>query len=213
MAEGLSRADLILSVQNALGDARGVFVDPDGEDIGDLLDIAAADLGRVRPLQRRGTVSVVAGQSEYPGAVPGDLVCVRRVLWGIAERASRQPWDPDYPPPAPCLSVYDDGAGARVLMVSPAPSARQVALLGSACGYLYQAAYRVADSAAQTTVAPGDRHLLVLRTVAEALAVIARHHVNRPVKLGAGLGSVPANGSAAALSAAALAQFERQAVR
>lgn len=205
----MTRDSLVTDLKAILMDAAGKFTAAADADFIRHLDMAALDMGRVRPLTRVGSVTLVAGQSDY--AAPADLVQVKLPLWGLYERNSRKPWERHWPGPLPKLSVVDD-AGTRTLWLSPAPTAAQIADLGATYRFYYFAAHIVAVAAADTTVQPGDRHLLLMRAAAHALQELAHSGVSKPVQLGnAGVGSMPKNGTPGALAEALVDLFERMA--
>lgn len=213
MPGSMSRADLIASLRAMLGDAANKFTDTDHGDLGVIIDRALLDFSRKRPLQRVGSIALVAEQADYTTAegLPADIIGITRFLWGDQARLTRKPWDFDYPAPPPRGEVLDDGAGGRLLKLSPAPTSAQIADLGAACKFTYRALHQVAATASATTVRPEHRHLLLTRALAEALFDIATHQANKPVSLGPGVGGMPRNGSAAALADAAMARFEQMA--
>lgn len=192
----MSRAGLAYDLKSILKDAVVKF-DP-AVDFGRHLDIAALDMGRVRRRTLVGNITLVADQPDY--AAPSDLIAVKYPLWGVDEQRTRQPWQPNYPGRLPTLSVYEV-TGVRTLWLSPSPTALQIAKLGATYKFFYFAGHIIGDAAAQTTIRPEDRHLLLIRATAHALQELAHNGVTKPVQLGSsGVGAMPKNGTPAALA-------------
>lgn len=206
----LAKADLVRSLKARLGDASNKFTDPDFGDLAAILDRALADFSRRRPRRLRGSITITADIGIYT-TLPAGLICVDRILWGEDERRKYRQWDLLYPGPAPRVSVYEGDDGGKSLHISPAPSAGQIAQLGATFAFHYRAQHSIGTVAADTTVQPEDRELLLTRALAEALFDIAAHNATKPVALGPGVGAMPKNGSAAALAEAALQLFDRMA--
>lgn len=206
----LARADLVKSLRARLGDAAARFTDPDHGDLAAIIDRALLDFSRKRPRILRGSITLSADVGVYT-SLPAGLVRVTRVLWGEDERRRYRQWDRLYPGAAPRVAVYEGEAGARSLHISPAPTAAQITQLGTSFAFHYQGLHQVGDLAADTTVQPQDRELLLTRALACALSDLAASGSVKPVSLGPGVGAMPKNGSAAALADAALNLFERMA--
>ena len=193
----MSRADLRAELKDSLHDAASVLADP--ADFDRCLAVAAEDLGRLMPRTLASTLTLVAGQAEY--AAPADFLRFKMALWGASTPV--QPWDKCYPGRLPDVS---DAAG--LLVLSPAPTAMQIALLGASYRFFYFAGYAVADAAAQTTVPEHSRSLLLLRAQAEACRELALRNVSKPVTMRDAVGSQPRNGTPSALYQMLLAEFE-----
>lgn len=205
MAGTMSQADLVADLKAILMDAAGKFTAATDGDFKRHLDLAALDMGRVRPRTRVGEVTLVADQPNYPA--PADLLQTKIPLWGTTEKARYKMWDAEWPGRLPRLTVVEHD-GARELWLSPSPSAAQITRLGSAYKFYYLAGHAVGELAADTTVQPGDRHLLLLRATVQALQELASNGIFKPVQLGsAGVGSMPKNGTPAALSEQLMKQF------
>lgn len=169
---------------------------------------AALDFGRVRPVTQAGTLSLVAGQAQYPA--PADFVRWKLALWGDAERRRPRPWERGWPGPFPAVEVL---AGGAVLCLSPAPTALQISVLGADYGFLYFAGLAAGATAETSTVTEADRGLLVLRAQAEAMRELAMRESVRPVSMRDGFTGQARNGTPAGLAQAFLAEFERLAVQ
>lgn len=191
MAGSMSRADLVLSLRESLMDAAASFADNDA-DFERHLDTAAADLHRVRPRTLIGDLSLIADQGEY--AAPVDMARFKSALWGCLGAARAMPWDKNWPGELPRAHCIDG-----LISLLPAPSARQIALLGSSYRFYYVAKDSIGTLAADTTVAAGNRHLLILRAQAEAMLDLAMRDSVRPVQVGGGFGQKAKTGTPIAL--------------
>lgn len=206
----MGRASLIVDLKAAMGDAVDKFTGADDADFQRLLDVAAANLARYRRRTLLGTITLEAERPDYPA--PADLLQIKLPLWGRRERSRRKMWDLDWPGALPRLQLVDTADGREVHLV-PAPTAMQISSLGSTYQYYYYATHRISDDAAQTTVQPVDRDLLLLRAAAEAMRELAVRGVVNPIQLHRGLGSMPASGTPQALYGQLLAAFEQEARR
>lgn len=206
MAGTMSRADLRADLKASLHDSAAVLADP--EDFDRCLDVAAADIGSFggssasRTLAA--TLTLIAGESEY--AAPDDLLRFKMALWGASTPA--KPWDKSFPGRLPDV-LHADG----MLILLPAPSALQIALLGSAYRYFYFAAHELSDTAGNTTLAAGNRPLLILRAQAECCRELALRNITKPVALRDGISSAPRNGHPAVLYKQLLDEFEEKVSR
>lgn len=183
------RADLAAS----LGDAGATFSQPD---LDRHLTVAAHELGRKRRRTLSATLQLVAGQSEY--AAPADLVMPTMSSWGVSERAASRPWRNTWPGRLPRLTALGD-PGAMKLLLTPAPTAQQIQLLGASYPFYYLAAHHLDADATKTTVREVDRGLLLLRAQAEAMKELAMRNLKKPVSMREGLNASPRNGTPAAL--------------
>jgi len=198
MSGTMSQADLVADLKAVLNDAAGKFTAAADADFIRHMDIAALDVARVRPRRIMGSLTLVADQPNY--AAPADLLRPMNPYWGDNEKAARKPWDSNWPGSLPSLRLVEN-SGARELWLDPAPTASQITDLGSTYRYSYHAAHAVGALAADTTVQPGDRALLLIRAAAQALQELANKDVSKPVQLGnAGVGSMPKNGTPGALA-------------
>lgn len=200
----MSKADLIADLKAGLMDAAGLFTAAADADFVRHLAVAARDLARFRPRTMLGTITVSADVMTYPA--PVDMVGAKYPLWGVNERGRCRQWDRRYPGPLPRLALVGDE-----VHLTPAPSAEQIAALGSAYKFYYYATHQIADDAAQTTVRAADRHLLLMRASAEAMTELANRSVVNPVQLHRGLGSMPSNSSPAAWARELMRQYQEAA--
>jgi hypothetical protein len=129
-----------------------------------LLDTAAADFSRHRPLTKLGKLIAEVGRMVYPA--PADIYLFKSSLWGIAPVAKAKPWERHWPGPMPDVrQVY--GASGYELHLTPAPTQLQIMSLGSEFRYYYFATHTIATTRRHD--ADAGRSLLLLRAQAEAM--------------------------------------------
>lgn len=204
MAGTMSQADLVVDLKESLQDAAKLFVATNDADFIRHLTVAALDMARKRPRTLLGTFTLEADQDNY--AAPADFVSFKSDLWGIGAR-KYQPWDANYPGRLPDVSVAGD-VGAQVIYLSPAPTAFQIGVLGSAYKFYYYAAHSISATAASTTIKAADRGLLLLRAQAEAMKEMAMRNIGKPVSMRDGLSQGPRNGTPSFLFETLMQQFE-----
>lgn len=203
-AAPMTLAGFIEELRNTLDEAGQKFSD-DGSDFCRHLAIAVRDYSRLHPRTLSASVTLVAGQPNYPA--PADLLRPKFSSWGVAQRRAVQPWDPCYlPGPLPKISLVD-----KDIWLDPAPTAAQIAAFGSCYQYFYYAAHEIGETEAATTIPAADRMVILVRAVSEALAELATRNHNRPVQLGGQMASMPRNGTPAALAEMWREIFERMA--
>lgn len=205
---GMNRDDLVQSHKYQLNDAASVFTNSDDEDFRRHLVNAALDLGRVCPRKLRGSVTLVAAQPNY--SVPATVLRVASSPWGTTELKNGKPWETDYVGRLPRPRL-DGDADELELWLDPAPSARQIELLGATYPYVYLAAHEIGEEASGTSVRPEHRALLLMRAAAEACLELAFRGSKKPVQLRDGMQSAPRNGTPAALYEQIMEQFNSQA--
>ena len=198
----MARASLVADLKASLQDAASVFTAASDADFVRHLDRAALDLGRRRPRTLLGEVTLVAEQAAY--AAPGDMLAFKVDTWG---QHGIQPWEDHYPGRLPQVRLVELAA-AKVLAFSPAPTAAQIGILGASYGFYYLAAHAIGDAAADTTVADGDRGVLLLRAQAEACRELAMRGMTKPVALRDGHSGTPRNSTPSALWQALMDEFE-----
>lgn len=209
IAGTMSRADLCADLLASLHDASEIFA-RGVDDMVPLLDTAAADFSRHRPLTKLGTLTAEVGRMVYPA--PADIYLFKSSLWGIAPVAKAKPWERHWPGPMPDVrQVY--GASGYELHLTPAPTQLQIMSLGSEFRYYYFATHTIATDAADTTLMPGDRFLLLLRAQAEAMRELTMRNVKKPVQMRDGLHSSPRNMTPAALHAELMKEWEMKVSR
>lgn len=207
MSGTMSIPDLVEDLKAILMDASNAFTKP--TDFQRHLTVATFDLARVRPRTVLGTLTLVADQPNY--AAPADLLKPKSSTWGTAQRRQFKPWEEGYPGRLPSISVVEN-AGALQLWLDPAPSLSQILTFGAAYPYFYLARHQLAEVENQTTIALADKPLLLVRATAQALQELAHNKYTKPVQLGgAGVPSMPKNGTAAALADQMMDLFERMA--
>ena len=202
MAGSMSLADLRADLQASLHDAAAVFADP--EDFDRLLAAAGEDMGGSASESGSATLTLadsldlVAGQSEYPA--PADFQRFKMGLWGTA--TVTKPWDKNYPGRLPDVFHCGD-----VLVLSPAPTAAQIAILGSEYRYFYFASYVTTGPVDVTDIPPANRSLLLLRAQAEACREMALRNLAKPVTMRDGISGQTRNGTPASLYQSLLKEF------
>ena len=206
MAGSMSRADLVADLKAGLQDAANVFTAAADGDFIRHLDASALDMGRVRPRTLLGEVTLVADQAAY--AAPAGMLMFKSALWGMKRPL---PWEKTWPGRLPTGRAVE-GATARELHLVPPPDATQISVLGASYKFYYYAGHAISDTAASTTVQPGDRALLLLRAQAEAMKELAMRNSAKPVALRDGISGSPRNGTPSYLFEALMQQFDQQAV-
>lgn len=201
---GMSQNELVADLKNMLMDAADKF-STDDTDFVRQLNFALNDLSSVRPRRNVGTLTLQAGVAEY--SAPTDMVKMDFPLWGNAERRTRKQWHSNYPGPAPRVDVFGD-PGSQMIMLTPPPTATHITDLGDQYKFYYCAKHSIGADAANTTVSEADRSLLLIRAAAQAMNELAANGITKPTKLSsAGVGSMPKNGTPAALADSLLKQF------
>jgi hypothetical protein len=202
----MSKADLVADLKASLHDAASVFTAAADADFDRLLSVAGKDMGHRRPLLKSGTLTLVADTAAY--SAPSDLVTLLAERWSVGRMP--QPWEATWCGPLPRQSVIGPGT-ARQILFTPAPSAAQLAVLGSSFVYDYRAEHIIDAVAGSTTIAADDRGLLLLRAQAEAMREIALRNSAKPVALRDGLSGAPKNGAASYLYEALLNEYREAA--
>jgi hypothetical protein len=208
MAGSMSRADLVADLTASLHDAAEVFVAPD--DMARLLDVAALDFSRHRQRTLLGTMTVEVGRMDYPA--PANLYLFKSSLWGIAPVPRAKPWERQWPGPMPDVRLVD-GVSGRELHLAPVPTQLQLMTLGSEFRYYYFGNQMIGDAATDTTLADGDRFLLLLRAQAEAMRELSMRNIKKPVQMRDGLHSAPRNMTPAALHIELMREWESKVLR
>lgn len=191
----MTRESLRDELKASLADAAKQFTAPADEDFDRHLNVAAREMGWVRPRIVAGTLVLVAERDEY--FAPADLVAWKGDRWGSGRRP--QPWDANYPGRHPRVRLLES-AGVRSLVFDPPPTAMHISLYGSTYTYEYLAAHVIADTAAATTLQPQERGLLLLRAQAEAVRELAIRAAIKTVSLRDGLTGQSRNSTPAALA-------------
>lgn len=201
MAGTMSEADLVTDLKASLQDAASVFTVAADADFKRHLSLAALDMGRFFPRTLIGSLTLVAEQSAY--TAPAAMVAFKLALWG-SKRG--KPWQDSWPGKLPQATL-----AAQQLRLDPAPTAAQIAALGSDYQFYYYAAHAIGAAAVDTTVLPGHRGLLLLRAQAEAMQELTIRNLNKPVQLRDGLSGTPRNSTPAAMFSTLMDMFEQRA--
>lgn len=209
MAGSMSEADLVLDLKASLNDAANVFTAGNDGDFKRHLAAAALAFCVKRPRTLVGTLTLVAEQAQY--AAPAGLHAPKSHLWGIAPRMKTQPWEKTWTGRLPDLRLVEgDTPATRKLQLDPPPTAHQISVLGAEFRFYYFGAHTIGTDAAQTSIAAGDRGLLLLRAQAEAMRELAARNVQRPVVVREGFGSQTRNGTPSHLYERFLEEFRGQ---
>lgn len=187
----MARADLAVSLKLLWGDAAAYWAAAGDGDYLRHLDACLTAFGNRWPRRMGASMALVAEQSDY--ALPADFLGLLSLEWGRAQRARARQWHDDWPGRPPTAQALDTVAGGQVLRLTPAPSAADIALLGSACPYTYRAQYVLDAVSASTTVPANLREPLLMYGLAQGLQELAARNVLKPIQLHRGMGSVPAN--------------------
>lgn len=196
MSGTMSRGDMRADLRDSLHDAAAALADPD--DFDRCLNAALEDLGAWLPRTAPASLTLAVDQAEY--AAPADFIRFKMAVWGRTPNA--KPWDKAWPGKLPAV-YHADG----LLILSPAPTALQIAHLGTAYRFYYFAGYTLDEEAAQTTVPATRRNLLLLRAQAEACKELALRGMTKPVTLRDGISNAPRNSTPSALAHSLMADF------
>lgn len=183
---GLTLADVLPDYKASLNDAATTFrgIDADAEaDFKRHLRTALVAVSREKR-QRTclGEFTVTAEVADYPA--PDAVLMPKLQAWSTRYVPA---WDaPNEPLPTIRLVEVAD---ARTLVLSPAPSARQIACYGSTFRYYYLALHQLTDDAGTSTLQSSDLPLLILRAQVEAMRELAFRGYGKPVTLRAGSGA------------------------
>ncbi|WP_428570719.1 hypothetical protein [Ramlibacter sp.] len=191
----MSEADLVADLKASLFDAANAFTEANDAAFKRFLQQALPDMQVKKPLTRLGQLALVAGTPRYAPAA--DFAALKIDLWRDPARLPK-PWEPTYPGPLPFTAAAWDG-DAWWIQFEPAPTAAQIGVLGSTFSYWYFATHVISATAADTTVNPQDRGLLLVRAQAEAMLAMANRNAGKPVSMRDGLSGTPRNSTPAAL--------------
>lgn len=171
-----------------------------------LLQTAAMDLARIKRRTLIGQITLQAGENAYDA--PADLIGFKAHTWGVSRRQTVKLWQPGYPQVLPSVTIT---ANPAQLHLSFAPTASQIALLGSQFDFYYYASHILSDQGSETTVARADRDLLLLRAQAEVMKVLALRYADKTVSAKLQISGAARIGTPAALRKMLLAEFENRA--
>jgi len=191
----MSQDDLVADLKASINDAASSFKAAADADFKRHITVSALALGEKRPRTLFSTLTLVAEQPAYPA--PALFCAFKSHLWGIAPRSSPQPWEKGWPGKLPKVKVVEtnDDPVTRQLHLDPPPTGAQIGALGTEFRFYFYGGHVVDATAAKTSVAPGDRGLLILRAQAEAMRELAMRNVNKPVMMREGIASQPRNGT------------------
>ncbi|HEY1102986.1 MAG TPA: hypothetical protein VGE70_06125 [Burkholderiaceae bacterium] len=193
----MGRDDLVADLKLSMNDSASVFKAADDADFVRFLDNALADMAHKRPRTKLATLTLAQFQSTYALAGYTDFIDYKTHIWGEGRQVPRY-WEPGYPGALPRIAAMWDGT-LWSLVLDPAPTCVQIQVLGSAFKLWYFARHSIAADAADTTVAPADRALLLLRAQAEAMRELALRNMHKPVQLRDGFSGVARNSTPPAL--------------
>lgn len=202
----MSLADLTADLKRSLNDSAALFDAAADADFIRFLNQALPDMGWKRPVTKMGQVTLTADEPRYPLAAYADFANYKTHLW---DKPSAYPnaWEPGYPGALPRVIGTRDGAVAS-LVFDPAPSSTHIALRGGVFKFYYFALHVIGATAVDTTVAPADRGLLLLRAQAEAMRELTMRNASKPVQMRDGMMSMSRNSTPAALHEALLKLFQ-----
>ncbi len=192
--------------KRSLLDAASFFDAPADADFIRHLRIAGRALAvdNKRPRTLADSITLSAGVPQYPA--PDNLVQVKTSGWGVAETQAA-PWNVPRTP-LPILRLLYDDAGNRLVSLSPAPTADQLAAFGASYPYYYTGAHDLPDNG-DSSVTDDELDLLLLRAKVEALRELSIRNHSKPVTMHGGSGEgIARNQTAASLYAAFLQEYQ-----
>jgi hypothetical protein len=196
MAGTMSEADLVADLEVSLYDSKNVFTTPDKGDFKRFLAQALSDMQFKRPITRLGQITLVPDQGRYEVA-EADFAALKTDLWREPSKLPR-PWEVTYPGALPRVSAVRE-VDAWFIQLEPAPTAMHLSALGDSFKYYYFATHAIGAAAADTTINPQDRGLLLVRAQAEAMLAMGMRNAGKPVQMRDGLSGTPRNSTPAAL--------------
>jgi hypothetical protein len=199
----LSQSSVIADLKRSLHDAGTAFSAAADMDWVRFIDVALVAMQAKRPRTLLGTVTITADQARVP-LLLDDFAQYKTHVWGTRPP---KPWSDAYPGALPRISAVHDLNG-WALAFDPPPTAQHIATHGSAFRFWYFGTHTLGLDDVDTTLAPADRPLLVLRAQAEAMRELTLRQVNKPVALRDGYSGTPRNSTPAALYKALLDEFE-----
>lgn len=207
MANTMSMADLVASLKDSLHDATSVFVvegaDPD-TDFKRFLLQALPDMQLKRPATRLGSVLLDANFPRVAVGANVGFAAFKTYLWG--DNCRIKPWEPAYPGPLPRVTA-SFAEQQWWLNFDPTPTAQQICVHGSQFDFWYYSSHAIGEVAADTTLNPQDRGLLMLRAQVEAMRELSIRNAGKPVSMRDGFSGQPRNSTAAALSDTLMRSF------
>jgi hypothetical protein len=172
----MNRAEFIADLQSIVVTDRQRWKDAAFERA---INAALRDLSDARPLSGSDSVMLQSGLAAYP--VRDCVLDYKSSQWG--QWPSLEPWDANWPGPSPRVFLSKNLAG-KYLEFSPAPSAAQIRVYGSAFVYQYNVLHVLTDE--DCTVADADSGLLRTRALAELMKELMTAGVTNSVQMNRG---------------------------
>jgi hypothetical protein len=204
MAGSLSETDLIEDLKRSLNDSAGVFNTAGDADWRRVLAVALVAMQAKRPRTLLGQVTLQAGEVRYPITQP-DFAQYKTHLWGVPQM---QAWEPGFPGAIPRVTAAYEGQAWALNFDAP-PTRAHLCAYGSAFKFWYFGTHVLGADNTTSTIAVGDRPLLLLRAQAELMRELSMRGVNKSVSLRDGYSGTPRNSTSAAMFQALLLEFER----
>lgn len=204
MSGTLAESDLIEDLKRSLNDSAGAFNSAGDADWRRVLGVALVAMQSKRPRTLLGQVGLKVDEVRYP-ITNTDFAQYKSRLWGTRQI---NPWEPAFPGALPRVSAAYEGSG-WVLNFDTPPSVALICAYGSTFKYWYFGTHSLSTNASNSTLAPGDRPLLLLRAQAELMRELSMRGVNKSVSLRDGYSGTPRNSTAAAMFQALLAEFDK----
>lgn len=195
----MALADLIADHSAQLGPAATDFVT---DDLERHLHAGAGLLKEKRARIETGELTLVAGERWY--AAPENSYDVLSLDWG-REFLGVMPYQHDFLGVIPCIRQ----SGRRIHLL-PAPTTKQIALLGAVAAFQYLAEHHLDADAEHTTVAVADRDLLLHAALIATMRELSSRNVADPIQLHRGIGAIPSNSTPAAWYAALLDEWRQR---
>jgi hypothetical protein len=192
----MSEADLVADLKVSLFDAAAIFTAAADADFKRFLRQALPDMQTKRPVTRLGSLTLQADQARY-AVGEADFAALKTDIWREPAKLPK-PWDASYPGAMPRVCAARDG-DAWYIQFEPAPTALHIGALGDTFKFYYFAEHAIGAQAADTTVNPQDRGLLLIRAQADAMLALSMRNAGKPVQVRDGLSGTPRNSTPAAL--------------
>lgn len=203
MSGSMSQGDLVDDLKRSLHDAAGAFNAAGDADWLRMLAVALVAMQGKRPRTLLGSVTLQAEVDVYAITSPN--------FWGYKTHQwggnPPKPWEPNHPGALPRVRAVQSG-GAWTLVFDPAPSWAHITAYGATFRFWYYGTHSVGATDGESTLAPGDRPLLLLRAQAEAMLELSLRNVNKPVQMRDGFSGTPRNSTPAALYRGLLDEWE-----
>lgn len=201
----MDQSALVAELKASLQDAATMFTADADADFVRHLQRAADDMHRVMPNKKILTLTLTPDHGNY--AAPTDLVDVRYTTWGDKLRRHPEPWriTQAYQHWAPPQMEVQTNDGVDEIALTPAPSSRDITMLGAVMAIHYTARWQLANLPERA------KPLLMLRAQAEAMLELSHRGIAKPVQLRDGQTQGPANGSPASMYESMMRRWLEQA--